>query len=213
MVALDDWQGQGRISVWYDSRFYRLNLLGDGGNFYIRDLHGFDESVASATHTNALATAYFDYETLPIMDGGQWSGSGSSGPGMWPVLVSVGGALAPLVPIGLPDVRQLDPADLSVRQPLGGGGCFSLLCSETNVTGAAVDSLGRPLPWAWNLIGGAQQSSAVQSVTSNSIAYTYQGVNYRLALGPGATCRQLTDGSLQLNPDANGKLTLNLDFN
>lgn len=27
VVALDDWKAQGHKTVWYDSRFYRLNLL------------------------------------------------------------------------------------------------------------------------------------------------------------------------------------------
>ena len=37
-VALDDWMGKGRRSVWYNCRHYRANLYQDGGRFYIRDL-------------------------------------------------------------------------------------------------------------------------------------------------------------------------------
>lgn len=209
VVALDDWQSQGRKSVWYDSRFYRLNLLWDQGTFYVRDLHCFDENVPSGTYTNALATTYFDYQTLPVMDQGTWSGSGTNLAGMWPELISSNGGTSFLAPSGLPIVRELNPTDLSVEQPLNGNGSFSLICTESNVICCGLDGQGQPLPWAWRLIGGSQQSSAVQSISSNAIAYSYLGGNYTLQIAPGSgSCQQLDDGSLQLNPNAFGKLVM-----
>lgn len=212
VVALDDWKHQNHKTVWYDSRFYRLNVLWADGVFYIRDLHCFDENVVSVTHNAPLTTTALAYETLPVMDGALWSGVGTNTVGMWPVVFSPDGTKSAMTPAGLPVVKELNPTDLSIQQPLSGGGSFSIICCETNVTFTAVGGNGQPLNWAWNLVGGAQQSSAVQNVASNSITYSYIGVNYQLQIAPnGGSCQQLSNGNIQLNPNSSGTLVLILD--
>jgi hypothetical protein len=211
VVCLDDWKHQNRRTVWYDSRFYRLNVLWQHGAFCIRDLHRFDENVVSATHDTALTTTSLAYETLPIMDGGLWSGSGTNGVGMWPVLLLSNGATSIMTPDGPPVVTELSPTDLSIRQNLGGGGTFSIVCDETNITFTGVDGQGQPLRWAWDLVGGAQQTSAVQAVLSDRINYRSAGTDYQLRLAAkGSSCRQLGNGDIRLSPDGSGKLVLSL---
>jgi Immunoglobulin I-set domain len=205
VVALDDSKQQGRKSVWYDSRFYRFNILWDSDTFYVRDLHYFDENIAASTHNNALTTPYFDYETLPVMDGGQWSGDGTKPVGMWPVLLP-GGIL--MTAQALPSVTQLSPTDLRIVQPLTNGSVLAIVCTETNITCVGTNGLGAPLNWAWDLVGGAQQSSAVQTINSNSISYNYIGASYQMSLQSGS-CQQLGNGDIRLTPGANGRMILN----
>lgn len=212
VVALNDWQNQGRKSVWYDSRCYRLNLVWDFGTFYIRDLHCFDQNVASPTYTNVLTTTYCNYQTLPVMDGEVFSGSGTNSVGMWPILLLPGENVASMMPVGHPVVKETDPNDLSIQQTLSGGGTFSIICSETNVICTALNSQGQPLSWAWDLVGGSEQSSAVQNVSSNAISYLYGGASYQLQIPQGAgTCQQLSNGILRLLPNAGGQLIVSLD--
>jgi hypothetical protein len=207
VVALDDWKHQDRKTVWYDSRFYRINFLWQNGAFFIRDLHRFDENVVSVTHDTALTTKALTYGTLPVMDGSLWSGTEKAG--IWPVLLSPDGGNSPMAPDGPPVVKELNPTDLSIRQPLRGGGTFSIVCRETNVTFTGVDGQGQPLRWAWELVGGAQQRSAVQTVTSNSVAYHANGMNYPLRLSADAgSCQQLDNNNIRLSPNRSGKLVL-----
>jgi hypothetical protein len=209
VVYLDDWKHQDRKTVWYDSRFYRPNVLWENGAFYIRDLHRFDENVVSVTHDTALATTSLAYETLPIMDGGLWSGLGTNAVGMWPVLLQSNGTTPLMTPDGPPVVKELSPTDLSIRQSLGGGGTFSIVCGETNITFTGVDGQGQPLRWAWDLVGGARQTSVVRTVLSNSINYHYAGTDYQLRLAPKAgSCQQLGNGDVRLTPDGSGRLVL-----
>ena len=223
-VALNDWENQGNQTVWYDSRFYRLNVFWETGGFFIRDLHCFDENMVSSTYATPLTTTYFNYQTLPIMDGSSWSGSGTEAVGMWPVLVSTNGTTTPMTPAGSPVVKELNPTDLSIQQPISGGGTFAIVCNETNVTFAGVDGQGRPLSWAWDLVGGAQQTAAVQNVSSNSISYIFHpvsadgstgsGENYQLKLSPNmGSCQQLGNGDIQLKANSSGILTLILNAN
>jgi hypothetical protein len=207
VVAFDDWKHENRKTVWYNSRFYRVNLLWESNTFFIRDLHCFDENVTSVTHETALTNTFLEYGTLPVMDGARWSGTAKAG--MWPVLLATDGTKSPLILEGTPVVKELNAMDLSISQPLRGGGRFSIVCRESNVTFTGVDGQGQPLRWALDLVGGARQKSAVQNVTSNSIKYSYTGVNYQLQLAPDAgSCQQLSNGDLRLSPNSSGKLIL-----
>ena len=209
-VALDDWKHENRKSVWYDSRFYRLNLLWENGSFFIRDLHRFDERVASMTHDTPLTTTYLAYGTLPIMDGALWSGFERAG--IKPVLLGVDGGRLPMPLVGPPLVKELNQTDLGVTQPIHGGGRFSLVCREASIALSGVDAQGHPLRWACDLVGGEQQKSAVQNVTRGYIQYHGEGVDYKLSLAPGGgACEQLSDGAIRIRPDSSGKLILILN--
>ena len=207
VVCLNDWKHQNRKTVWYNSRFYRLNILWENSVFFIRDLHRFDETVASVTHDTALTTTFLAYGTLPVIDGALWSGAEKAG--MWPVLLSADGTKLPMTPDGPPVVKELNATDLSISQPLRGGGTLAMVCSETKITFTGVDGVGKPLSWGWDMVGGAEQKIAVQAVTSNNIAYHYTGANYQLRLASNAGyCEQLTNGAVRLSPNRLGQLVL-----
>lgn len=212
VVALEDWKHQNRKTVWYNSLFYRLNILWENNRFFIRDLHCFDEHLVSPTHQTALTATSLSYETLPVMDWARWSQPGTPAVGMWPVLLSSDEADSPMIPEGPPVVKELDPKTLSVQQALKGGGRFLMTCSETKMIFNAVDGQGKGLHWGWKLVGGANQKSVVQSVQPVSICYRYAGMDYALLLRRGSGfCRQLSNGDIQLMADASGTLVLLLN--
>ncbi len=67
-VALDDWSGADRNSIWYNCRFYRANLFRDGGRLYFRDIHkmcdDFEEPFLNKVCTGWKA----EYFTPPVVD-------------------------------------------------------------------------------------------------------------------------------------------------
>jgi hypothetical protein len=70
---------------------------------------------------------------------------------------------------------------------------------------------GQPLLWAWDLVGGARQKTAVQSVAADAITYQSAGGSYQLKVAPGAgSCQRLDDESIRLSPNSSGKLVMNL---
>jgi hypothetical protein len=106
-------------------------------------------------------------------------------------------------------VKELNATDLSIRQPLRGGGSFLLICGETTVTCTGVDAQGQPLPWGWEAVGGARQKAAVQTVSSDRVAYRISGVDYQLRLAPDAGfCQQLESGAIRFQANRAGKLVL-----
>jgi hypothetical protein len=207
VVALDDWKHEARKSIWYDSRFYRINILWEKDGFFIRDLHRFDENVPSVTHDTPLTTTYLAYGTLPVMDGALWSGPERAG--IRPVLLSANGEKSPIVPDGPPVVTELNRTDLNITQPLRNGGTFSMICREAGVICSVVNGQGQPLYWAWDLVGGAQQKSVVQRVTPDCVQYHGGGVDYKLQVAPGGGfCQQLAGGTIRISADSSGNIVL-----
>jgi len=73
LSALTDNRNQGHKTVWFNSRFYRANLLWKDHSFRFRDLRLFDENLESDYLTKAGTTNQCVYLTLPLVDGFRWS--------------------------------------------------------------------------------------------------------------------------------------------
>jgi hypothetical protein len=208
VVALDDWRHENRKSVWYDSRYYRINFLWDDGGLLIRDLHRFDESLVSVTHDAVLKNHALAYHTLPIVDAGLWS-TKKLKTGAFPVLLSADGKSSPMELDGPPVVKELNPTDLSITQPLRGGRSFSIVCRETEMNFTCLDAKAQPVQWAWDLIGGSKQKAAVQQVTPASVAYNLYSKEYQLRVKTdGGSCQQLEDGNIRLSANEKGEIGL-----
>ena len=93
--GLSDWQGKGRKSLWYDSRFYRANFYEDAGRFWIRDIHKFDEQYAERYLEQICRTHSMTYDNLPVIDGNRWS-AGKIRAGLYPLVQEDNGQLVPL---------------------------------------------------------------------------------------------------------------------
>ena len=73
LSALTDCRNEGRRTVWFNSRYYRANLLWKDDSFRFRDIHLFDERLVSDYLTKVATSNQCIYTTLPIVDGFQWS--------------------------------------------------------------------------------------------------------------------------------------------
>jgi len=73
VTVLNDHSKLKQKTVWFNSRFYRANLLWDQGTLRFRDIHLFDETVASDYLQERGASTQCLYETLPFVDGFRWS--------------------------------------------------------------------------------------------------------------------------------------------
>lgn len=75
-TTLDDTFDKGHQSVWFNSRNYRANLLADGQRIFFRDIHLFDERMPSDYLSSPTSSNEFNYRTIPIMDGCNWTKAG-----------------------------------------------------------------------------------------------------------------------------------------
>jgi hypothetical protein len=66
-----------RGTVWYDSRFYRANILWDSSGLRFRDIHIFNEHFPSPYLSKVATSNDCAFFTLPVVDGYQWSAAGA----------------------------------------------------------------------------------------------------------------------------------------
>lgn len=71
--AYDD---ENKNTVWYSSKYYRVNLFGDHGSVRIRDLHFFSEKYFDPFEETVCTENVAVYDTLPLIDGNRQSGNG-----------------------------------------------------------------------------------------------------------------------------------------
>lgn len=69
----EDIQGSNRKTVWFNSRFYRLNLLWENGALRFRDIHLFNENFPSVYTKEKAVSNECAFFTLPFIDGYRWS--------------------------------------------------------------------------------------------------------------------------------------------
>ena len=68
-----DIDGSDLKTIWFDSRFYRINILWEKGTLRIRDIHLFNENFPSIYETQAATSNDCKFFTLPVVDGYTWS--------------------------------------------------------------------------------------------------------------------------------------------
>src|SRR3546814_6143876 len=74
MVVNDDLGDSKLKTVWFNSRFYRINLLWEkDSTLRIRDIHLFHEDFPSIYTTDVTTTNECHFYTLPVVDGYLWS--------------------------------------------------------------------------------------------------------------------------------------------
>ena len=99
-VALEDWRHKGRKSVWYNSNFYRANLLLDGEKLYIRDIHKMSDSYEEPFLWKVCRGWQALYFTPPVVDEYLFKDGDRSG------VMAVEGAFASLA-VETPDAETL----------------------------------------------------------------------------------------------------------
>ena len=75
-VTVDhDIDGSNLKTVWFNSRFYRVNLLWEKDGLRVRDVHLFNENIASPYLTSVATSNECSFFTIPFVDGYLWSDS------------------------------------------------------------------------------------------------------------------------------------------
>lgn len=85
IVAEDDWKGEGKQSVWYSCKNYRLNLYAEKNRFWIRDLQLFREDYEERYETETAPGTSLTFDNLPVVDGVRFT-SDSIRAGLYPTL-------------------------------------------------------------------------------------------------------------------------------
>lgn len=179
-------------TVWYQSKYFRANLHFKENQFYLRDLHVYDDRFTQPYLENVARQHGIEQRMLAALDGYHWSDdevragrSGTRAMGRF-VLIGADGKENALRMNGLPTVSE-PGAELRTIVPLSSGGSVEFLFQERQLScrlmGAASHSrLGLTFEWV-------PDRSAFQDVSGDRLRYRFRDFDYAVGLGNATASR------------------------
>ncbi len=193
-------------TVWYDSRFYRVNLLWDGDELRIRDIHLFNENFPSVYEKQKATSNECRFFTLPFVDGHLWS-KGDTLAGLR-VKVNVDGKVISLLG-SKPEIKKVENNDLQIRWPLKNAeGQFIMTCSERKFSIRFTGP--KKIAWYFDLVIAGNAELPFVNIDPNVIQCTFEGFNYKIIADQGNFSKPGNDIGLRVYP-TNNMISLKFD--
>ena len=204
VTALTDYREKDRKTVWYNSRYYRTNLLWEGGALCIRDIHMFDQRMESAYYRKAGTTNQCVYTTLPVVDGCMWS-TREKLAGLRVMRRTADGSLAQAQG-GTPAVTEKGKGKLLVEWPMDDGRKLTILLSEEGME-IAVPRKGPD--WMLELTAAPGAALPFTAFGARRIAAVQKGFAYAFDCTKGTIATDGTSaGSIFVLYPSDGKISL-----
>ncbi|MBW1802796.1 MAG: hypothetical protein JRJ85_18945 [Deltaproteobacteria bacterium] len=195
VTVLKDHSEKDLKTVWFNSRFYRANLLWDQGTLRFRDIHLFDESIASDYLTKKGTSIQCNYYTLPVVDGFRWS-SLQTIAGLR--LKSSGGQE---IKGGIPTVENSAEGELLVRWPVHSPkGEIVITFNETSLSISTKGEMNNN--WFLELSSDQEADLPFRKVDPKKLFCTYKNASYALSAIQGVFTNEPGSG-LQITPEDN----------
>jgi hypothetical protein len=186
-----DIDGSDRRTIWYDSRFYRINILWEKGLLRIRDIHLFDERFPSPYEEASSNTTDCRFFTLPFVDGYVWSKPGQIA-GLRLKAVVDGKEIA--LEGGDPEFTPKGTSTMHIRWPLKTiNGAFEIDLSEKNV--AVRWTGGRELHWYLELNTADGVKLPFEAIGPGEIGCLFEGMRYHIEVRR-AKCVEPDNGAI-----------------
>lgn len=199
VTVLNDHSPKNRKTVWFNSRFYRANLLWDQDTLRFRDIHLFDEAVASDYLTKRGTSSQCFYHALPVVDGFTWSTEGTVAGLRFKT--SDGAEIKG----GTPTVDEHIGGELTIRWPIHEPkGEMILTFNETSVT---LDAAGG-VKEGWHLELSSAEKAVLpfREITPKRLSCLFKEAPYFVSALQG-TFTNAPGSSLRILPD-HGKIVL-----
>ena len=204
VTALTDYREKDRKTVWYNSRYYRTNLLWEGGTLCIRDIHRFDQRMESDYYRKAGTTNQCVYTTLPVVDGCMWS-TREQLAGLRVMRRTADGSLAPAQG-GTPAVTEKGKGKLLVEWPMDDGRQLTILLSEE---GMEIAAPGKGPDWMLELTAAPGAALPFTAFGAKRVTAAQKGFAYAFDCTKGTIATDGTSaGSIFVLYPSDGKISL-----
>jgi hypothetical protein len=196
-----DIPGSDRKTLWYNSRFYRMNLIWENGSLRIRDIHLFNEKFPDVYTTQVATSNECKFFTLPVVDGYLWSKPGQL----------AGLRLKALVNGQEMVLKGKDPVftnsgttSVHVSWPLEQGGSLEMELGEKTVS---VKLNGNPsLDWYFDLDVANGTQTPFTTVKAKQLECSFENFHYRVQALRGLFVKPATGAALRWQPQNNALL-------
>ena len=159
-------------SIWYNSRFYRTNMMWTHNEFRFRDIHLFDQRIESDYLKKAGTSTQCIYMTIPLVDGYMWS-SNSAWAGLRLVEIQSDGS-SRQIKTGRPEIEEKGSELIIKCHPAEGE--FTIRCTEQALY-IAFDS---DKQWALELTTATGKELPFNKISSDAIKAEFNGHPYSI---------------------------------
>jgi hypothetical protein len=200
-----DLEGSDLKTAWYNSRFYRINMLWENGSLRIRDIHLFDEKFPSVYETQVATSNECTFFTLPVVDGYIWSKPGQIAGLRFKVLQD---GNETLLKGGNPEFTNKPNGTLHVRWPLTNvEGALEFDFTEKQVK---INFVGKTAyNWYLDLNTAEKAVLPFEKISPAQIDCRFEKTNYKLKAIQGSFSKPANGAVLRLKPKTD-KIILNL---
>jgi len=200
-----DLEGGNLKTVWFNSRFYRVNLLWENGTLRFRDIHLFNEKFPSIYETQKATSNECTFFTLPFVDGYLWSTQKQIAGLRFKEIVD---GKERLLEGGEPKITQTSPGKLSISWPLK---------SYANVLEIVIDERGmkirltgkQSVHWFLDLATAENIKLPFKVINPSKINCEFEGMKYSISSTVGSFSKPENGSVFRISPKLNA---LNLNF-
>jgi len=199
-----DLNGSNKKTVWFNSRFYRLNLLWENNTLRFRDIHLFNENFPSYYTNNVATSNECSFFTLPFVDGYRWSTAGKPA-ALWFKAIKDGKET--VVEGADPVIKDNSRGRLRIEWPLtnfAGTMTMDITDKEFEITMAA----DKPFDWFLDLSVANPSLLPFSGISPHVAGCKFEEMNYRVMAKKGLFSTAGGNTSLRIKPEEN-KLVLN----
>nr|WP_067057525.1 hypothetical protein [Mucilaginibacter sp. L294] len=194
-----DIAGSDLKTAWFNSRFYRINLLWENNTLRIRDLHLFNENFPSAYHTKVATSNECTFFTLPVIDGYIWSKPNQiAGMRLKAIVDGQEILLAGKDPV----YTHPTPGSLHISWPLTSiDGSLEFDLDERNLKIKLLSA--KPCNWFFDLNTAQAAELPFQKTSAKQLDCRFEGMNYHLKTVKGNFSNPGNDVKLRITPQMN----------
>lgn len=205
VTVKEDLAGSNYKTVWFNSRFYRANLLWDKNTFRFRDIHLFDEEFESSYLKEVETTSKCAYSTLPFVDGFGWSTADEIA-GLRLKAVVDGKEL--LLEGGDPVVDDSVSGKLHIEWPLTNVSGTLVIDMDEKQMAIKVDE-NETLTWFLELTTKENAELPFEQISDKQVNCSLKGMSYSVVCKQGGFKERKNDSVFSVEPKKN---QLRLDF-
>lgn len=193
-----DVEGSDHKTLWYNSRFYRVNMLWEGGSLRIRDIHLFNEKFPDIYTTQTATSNECTFFTLPVVDGYLWSKPGQLAGLRLKALVD---GQEVVLKGGDPVFKNLDKETVQVTWPLNQGGALQVTFKERTISMKL--NGGKALSWYLDLETAPGATLPFTNISARQLNGSFEKFNYHMSADKGSFSKPSNGAVFRLQPEKN----------
>ncbi|HJP63689.1 MAG TPA: hypothetical protein VJ844_09620 [Mucilaginibacter sp.] len=200
-----DIEGSDRKTVWFNSRFYRINLLWEKATLRIRDIHLFNEKLPSVYEKQKATSNECSFFTLPVVDGYLWS-TAQQMAGLQLKAVIEGKEI--LLEGGDPVVTSPASGKLHISWPLKTVAGTLLIDMDERQISMKVKSE-KPIDWFMDLSVADKAKLPFTKIETRKVSGKFESMDYKVEAEKGTFVKLNGDEVFNIRPE-NNAIVLNL---